>query len=147
MINNKSILFALLIGVVLVAGCVSTNEQTPPTDKPYITNVNFDKSFGVEGDTINVAVSVANPTKVNYDGVVLIQSDVPNCFDMNYVNIGGNGTQQNVQGYLSPISVSAGTTNSVLLKMSVLYNTQATSDCVKSRKKSFLLGKQAILSL
>lgn len=123
MVKNKlTVLFALVIGVVLISGCIG-QQQTP--DKPYITNVNFDKPFGVEGGTINVAVSVTNPTAVDYNtGTILIQADSPNCFGMNWVNIGGqNG---NVQGYLSSISVAAGATNSVLLTMTIPYNNPTT---------------------
>ena len=114
----KSLEFFLLIfGVVVVSGCFGQPQPTP--DKPYITSVSFDKSFGVEGDTINIAITVANPTTVNYDGYVLVQADSSSCFGMYNVNV---GLQQPTLGYSNTISVLAGASNSALIIMHIPQN-------------------------
>ena len=124
MVKNKSVLLCIMvIGVIFISGCVDDIQTT--NDIPYITKVTPDKQYGSEGDTINVIVSVKNPTKVNYDGYVLIQADLPNCFGMGNVDI---GTQQHpnwVSGYISSLSVLAGTTNSALVPMQIPINNQA----------------------
>lgn len=135
--KNKSLfLLVLVFGVVFVSGCI---EPKQPNDKPYITNVNPDKSFGIEGDTINVAVTVTNPTKVNYNGYVLIQAESPSCFGMGDVNIGTEQKVQNVKGYLAPISVLAVTSNGVLMTMHIPLSNPPTCYQPASHKLSVYL--------
>lgn len=141
LINKSVLLFVLVLGAVIVSGCI--DKLQPPTDKPYITDVAPDKSYGIEGENINVVVYVTNPTRVNYYGYVLIQADSPNCFGMNDVYV---GMQKNIPGYNASISVLAGTTNSALLTMHIPTSNQATCYQPANHKLNvFLLQNGQIL--
>ena len=112
----------LALFFIIGVGC----DRQISSNKPYINSITPDKSFGSEGETVNVVVSVQNPAKVNYNGKVLIQADIPECFGMTAVEDGG---QKQIKGYLEPISVLAGATNSALIKMKIPLENQ--ENCYK----------------
>ena len=124
---NKIILFGLILGLISVSACVrndSTGITITPTDKPFIEKITPDKNYLSSGQTMNFDVSVTNPTQVNYKGLVLIQADTPNCFNMlQYIDI---GQTQNVLGVTKDIEVSSGTTHSVLVPINITSSAQDT---------------------
>lgn len=134
------VLFVLMLLVLVVSGC--PNQDTPTPDKPYITNINPDKTYGVDGEKINILVSVMNPTKVNFNGHILIQTDIPSCFGMSFVNF---GTKKG-EGYITNISVSATTTNSALLTMNIPSSNQAKCyQPANHQLKIFVLQNEEVL--
>ena len=111
----KRILFViLLIPILFIASC-GGNVDSISSNKPYIDAITPDKTFGSEGEAINIVVSVKNPTKVNYNGNVLIQADSPRCFGMGNVRVGN----QNLEGYIGEINVLSGNKNSAKIEMEI----------------------------
>ena len=108
---KKLFLIFVILSLLILTGCGSQISS----NQPYINEVTPDKSFGSESEVINILVSIKNPTKVNYNGNVLVQADKPECFGMRNVD----GFEKDTKGYMESISVLAGSKNSALIKINI----------------------------
>jgi hypothetical protein len=127
--------------MLFITGC--NRPLILPSDKPYISNVNPDKTFGVSGNTISIAISVQNPTQIDYTGNLLVQADSPDCFGMDTVTV---GTANYVRGNIAPISVPAGKSNSGLITINIPQNNQQSCYNISNHKLTiYILQNDKIL--